>query len=359
MIGIHELNDKNSLEVNGQNKKPRVVIIRLSSLGDIILSTIAIEILKDNFEIFFLTKEEYQKVLSNNPYVKVLTVKDSSLQSIVTSSINIRRTLKPDYVLDLHDKIPTIVIRSIIGGKIFVWDAQRIQRRKAIITKNFSNIRPTVQRFAEAALRLMSTLNISENNAHNFKNYFKNYENYSPQIFTPMYPESEKLAEFLKIANSKVHILIAPESRMKSKMWDFNECNKLILELEKKNFIVSVIGADKKNSVLYQTEHKFFGDLSLSDIKLLVNSASVVVSVDSGIMHMASALGKPLIAIFTSSVPQLGFYPYGTTKLKIIEYGNLYCRPCSLHPKDCPEKHHICSKIPYIRVLNAISGLIS
>jgi ADP-heptose:LPS heptosyltransferase len=116
------------------NKKKKVLIIRLSSLGDVVLSQVAVEILKKNFDIFFITKEKYEPLLKLNPEIKeIITLKDSTLGELIKVLQKSKR-IKPDFILDLQDKILTKIIRMFLDPgrkRTYVWDAQRIERRKA------------------------------------------------------------------------------------------------------------------------------------------------------------------------------------------------------------------------------------
>jgi len=343
------------------NKKKKVLIIRLSSLGDVVLSQVAVEILKKNFDIFFITKEKYEPLLKLNPEIKeIITLKDSTLGELIKVLQKSKR-IKPDFILDLQDKILTKIIRMFLdpGGKrTYVWDAQRIERRKALLLKDFSKIKPVVQRFKEKSLEILkSELKLSEEE----KNYFFDLNseiNINPKIFPPQSPESEKLKNFLKKDSEKKIVCVAPESRWRTKMWSEKECSLLIKSLEKNGFKVAVVGEKPETSKLIEGGEKFFGELSLPDLIYLISKSSCVVSVDSGIMHIANALSIPCVAIFTSTTPHMGFSPYGKTY--IVEYGKLRCRPCSLFGKnECPQKHHICSLIPYKKVEEGIYKVIS
>lgn len=326
--------------------RKKVIVIRLSSLGDVVLSTSVIEILEKKFDVFFATKKYYQHILKNDPRIKgILTAEDSSLKELIKLARKIKE-MKPDAILDLHDKISTKLLRLMVDPfqKItFVWDSQRIERNKALLKKDFRNVRPVIVRFSEIASKLAGE-NPSQNHA-------------LPKIFPPPHPKSQKLKKFIQESQErrKNIICVAPESRWKTKMWNLTECDKLINSLEKSNFSVAVVGTKKEIEKYFSGGEKFFGELDIEDIVYLISKSHTVVSVDSGIAHIAYALQKRLIVIFTSTKPEMGFFTrdYG----KFVEYGNLRCRPCSLIGKDhCPQRHHLCSLIHYQKVEREIKN---
>jgi heptosyltransferase-2 len=70
----------------------------------------------------------------------------------------------------------------------------------------------------------------------------------------------------------------------------------------------------------------------------------VVVSNDTGLMHIAAAMKRNLVAIFGSTVKELGFFPIGTESI-VLERNDLSCRPCShIGRTSCPKKHFRCMK---------------
>src|SRR5206468_8824795 len=76
----------------------------------------------------------------------------------------------------------------------------------------------------------------------------------------------------------------------------------------------------------------------------LIERAAVLVTNDSATLHLASAVGTPVVAIFGPTVPAFGFGPR-SDRGGIVERGDLACRPCSHHgPRRCPLGHHRCMR---------------
>lgn len=86
------------------------------------------------------------------------------------------------------------------------------------------------------------------------------------------------------------------------------------------------------------------GKFSLMESACALSKMDAVVSNDSGFMHIADALQKPVIAIFGPTTKEFGFYPQNAGA-RVIEHKDLYCRPCShVGPDRCPEKHFRCMR---------------
>jgi heptosyltransferase II len=103
--------------------------------------------------------------------------------------------------------------------------------------------------------------------------------------------------------------------------------------------------------------HVAAGVLPLRVSAALMERARVLVTNDSAPLHLASAVGTPVVAIFGPTVPAFGFGPRGAAD-RIVEHPSLPCRPCSSHgPQVCPLGHHRCMReIGVERVLEAVSG---
>jgi heptosyltransferase-2 len=84
------------------------------------------------------------------------------------------------------------------------------------------------------------------------------------------------------------------------------------------------------------------GKLSLLQSAELIRHCRVLISNDSAPMHLAVAVGTPVVAIFGATVPEFGFAPRGPHDI-VIETKGLKCRPCSIHGgKKCPIKTFEC-----------------
>jgi len=97
-------------------------------------------------------------------------------------------------------------------------------------------------------------------------------------------------------------------------------------------------------NITYTNVLDLCGKLSLHDSAFLIKNSKVVITPDTGMMHIAAAFKKNIISLWGNTVPEFGMYPYMPgEKSKIFEIKNLKCRPCSkLGFKNCPKKHFKC-----------------
>lgn len=100
--------------------------------------------------------------------------------------------------------------------------------------------------------------------------------------------------------------------------------------------------------------HSAAGSLGLRASAALVERAALLVTNDSVALHMATALARPVVAIFGPTIPAFGFGPLDDGV--VVEHGGLSCRPCSPHgPMRCPLGHHRCMRdIAVARVERAV-----
>ena len=102
------------------------------------------------------------------------------------------------------------------------------------------------------------------------------------------------------------------------------------------------------------------GDLTLPESAAVVERAAALVTNDSAPLHLASAVGTPIVAIFGPTVPAFGFGPLRTGD-RVVEHADLPCRPCSQHgPQVCPLGHHRCMKdVGVEQVLSALTEVLN
>jgi heptosyltransferase-2 len=100
------------------------------------------------------------------------------------------------------------------------------------------------------------------------------------------------------------------------------------------------------------------GELGLRASAALLERAAALVTNDSAPLHLATAVGTPVVAVFGPTVPGFGFGPSRPGDV-VVQQTGLACRPCSLHgPRVCPLGHHRCMvEITVERVAAAVSGI--
>ncbi|MDA3793502.1 MAG: lipopolysaccharide heptosyltransferase II [Elusimicrobia bacterium] len=151
---------------------------------------------------------------------------------------------------------------------------------------------------------------------------------------------SLKYREIFNKGDKKKIVGIAPQSKWPTKCWPEERYKELAKSIKEKAKVV-IFGVEKEEwpeGVINLT-----AGTSVKELIAAINEIDILVSNDSGIMHIAAALGKPVIVIYGATVPDLGFTPYGNES--VIIQTELECRPCGLHgPKKCRLGHFKCMK---------------
>lgn len=307
----------------------KILIYRLSSIGDIVLTSPVIRCLKKAFpeaEIHYLTRKKYAELLSTNPYIDYLHLVDHSAKEI----INKLKSEKFDYLIDLHRNIRSISTRFSLKTKYSTFP--KLNFKKFLFTKFKINKMP---------------------NLHIVDRYFKAVE------FLNVKNDGQGLDLFIEKKTTLPENLIIEKNYISFAIGATYETKRYPISLikefiEKATLPVYIIGGvkEKKDGEFLQKGSKgkavsLCAMLSLQQSALLIKQSSLHISNDTGMMHFAAALKKPLLSIWGNTVPDFGMYPYYPEELKnqysIIERKDLSCRPCSkLGYHTCPKKHFKC-----------------
>jgi lipopolysaccharide heptosyltransferase II len=324
----------------------RILIIRLSSLGDIILTTPFLKILRQNFpdaEIDYCIKSEYKEVLAFNPNINNIIEVDNDLDFPGLKSL--RKKLQSnsyDLVFDLHNNLRTFYLKLFLRFKTNLFVFKKYSFRKFLLVKFKLNLMKDVPPIAEryiSTLNDLKEINLSQNNLH-------------PEVYTN--PEAEKkideILNKLKITGEEKLICIVPNAKHFTKTYPAGYYIELINKMgDDYSFLLVGKENDKKviNNIKSGTGKNVYDlcdKLSLLELTALMKKCALVISGDTGPMHIAEAEDIPLIMIAGSSVKEFGFYPQSENS-SVIENTGLSCRPCShIGRESCPKVHFKCMK---------------
>ena len=323
-----------------RSESPSILLIRLSSLGDIVLTTPLIAALRERYpgsRIEMVMAEEYESLVPVLPGLSKVHVFDKSAG--LAGLLALRQKLKAekfDFALDLHNVLRTRVLRRGLGKTICVIKKRTI-RRWLLVKFKIDRLKAcpdVIGRYFETA----KSLGVMDTGA-------------SPVLIT-------------KAIRQKDRIAIAPGARHWNKRWSAQNFAKVALELIARGNHIDLHGS--KEDAIFTEEiasnlpavhfTDFAGQLDLREAAERIGEASLMISNDSGLAHIAEAVGTRVIAIFGPTVKQFGFAPRSIDAV-VLEVEGLYCRPCTPNGLDhCPEKHFRCMKeiVPerVIEVLN-------
>lgn len=305
----------------------KILIIRLSSLGDLLLTTPLIRSIINKYphlEIDFITRYEFSDALKYNPNL-------SNLFSYNKNGEN--KKLFEDLIGRNYDLIIDLQNNNRSAGIV-----QSLSRPVAKFHK------PNVKKFLLVNFKInmfKQLLSIPERYADAVKEVELDDEGL--ELFVP-----DKIKS--RISKDKRHVGFCPGSKHFTKMWPeqyfIDLGNKL--KAEGKKIILFGGKDDKKICTNISSQIKDSIDLSGEDDLLQIaadmKNCEYIICNDSGLMHTACAADIPVVVLFGSTVIEFGFFPYKAQSL-VLENNSLSCRPCShIGKKSCPKKHFKCMK---------------
>lgn len=321
-----------TLQLENANK---VLVIRLSSLGDILLTTPVLRSIKKHFphlEIDFLLKEEFYNLIKENPNVSEIFIYKSDKEQME----ELREKLiskNYDLIIDLQNNFRTSSLLKKFKTKKVRFKKRDVE--KFLLVKFKWNLMKDEKqipvRYAESIGSLINT------DVTTF------LDDKSPDLYSDREPD--KL-----LAGKEKFIGICPGAKHFTKRWLKKHFLELCKLLNENGFKPVLFGGKLDKELCSEIKQKIPNAINLcNDNDILKTAADMkkckaVVSNDSGLMHTATAVGVPVAAIFGSTVKEFGFTPYNI-KNNVIENSGLYCRPCShIGKAECPEDHFRCMK---------------
>lgn len=317
-----------------ENRSPKFLIVRFSSIGDIVLTTPVIRNIKKSFpntELHYLTKEPFKDLLLNNPNLDKVWSFTQNLSEVIHGLKNEKFSL----VVDLHKNLRSFRLKNNL--RVPSVSFRKLNVEKFLLTtfkKNFLPSEHIVDRYLSAVKELGVTNDGEGLDYHFSQNFRATNKTWKPfdeahvvvvvgAAHKTKVPTAEKYAEIINKINQPIALIGGPKD----------------LALAK-NVAVLV-----HNQSLLQN---YCGATSVDESALLIESAKLVITPDTGMMHIAAALKKPIVSLWGNTTPAFGMSPYygnHKTPSLIAEVKNLPCRPCSKIGKNsCPKQHFMCMK---------------
>jgi ADP-heptose:LPS heptosyltransferase len=309
----------------------KILIVRFSSIGDIVLTTPVVRCLKEqlNCELHYLTKKSFQAVLEENPHIdKLITIKkeiDEVMRDLIQEQY--------DYVVDLHKNLRTFRLKMGLGTKSYSF--HKLNLEKWLIV-NWKVNRLPQKHIVDRNLDAVAALGI--------RNDGKGLEYFIAET------DKVDLTEFFETANPPAYVAFVIGAAHATKRLP---TEKIIDICRKTNRTIVLLGGpgereEGEHIAKEAGEHVInaCGKLRLNQSASVVAQADVVVTHDTGLMHIAAAYQRRIISIWGNTIPEFGMYPYyaeGQADHALFEVKGLSCRPCSkIGHKKCPKKHFNC-----------------
>lgn len=329
--------------------KPKVVI-RLSHMGDVALTTgvLAYWNEKQCESFVFITRAANAPLLENHPAVQEVIIVDdimSSTPAWIKGSRKLAARFADHCLLDLHGTLRSRILSFLWKGPIQRYPKFGLTRRLYDRTH------------AEKYKKILEATNVTQRYFMAQGNKPPHPSDLVPRIFLK---KEEKLAARRLLEGfdpEKPLVALHPYATHQAKQWPREQWHALTQDLEKLSFNWIVVGRDN-TPLLSGHEQEFTNKTNLRETCALLAEADLLVTADSGPMHLACGVGTPVAALFGPTVKAWGFYPAGIND-RVIEKDHP-CRPCSLHGgKPCPKNFECMAGISPQEVMTNIQEMLA
>ncbi|MCC8410026.1 glycosyltransferase family 9 protein [Mucilaginibacter sp. UR6-1] len=305
----------------------KILVIRFSSMGDIIYTTPVVRCLKKqlpNAEIHFLTKPAFQYIYNNNPYLdKLLLLKDT-----LSETIREIKAEKYDHIIDLHNNLRTTIIKLRTGIPASTYKKQRLRKWLSLKFK-LKLVPPThlVDRYLET-VKFLGVMNDGEP-----INYYINGQ----YNLSDLLPASHQNGFVAFIIGATHFTKRMPNHKI------INICRQINQPIILLGGNDVAANGDEISAAISDRIINLCGKTTLDQSVFLVSQAKSIIGFDTGLTHIAEAFNKPIASVWGGTTPELlGVQPYRVDKTLVAGI-ELPCRPCSKFglPK-CPLGHFKC-----------------
>ncbi len=323
----------------------KVLIVRFSSIGDIVLTTPVVRVIKtqvENAEVHFATKPQFSALFEENPYIDKMHYLRGSLGQLVAEL----KKEKFDFVVDLHHNLRTLLIKLQLGVRSQSFN--KLNWEKWLMVNLKINKLPS-QHIVERYLAAAAPLGVKNDSLgldyfipekdevpldwlpEGFRNGYVAYA-IGAQHATKKLPLN-RMIELCDKINKPIVLLGGKEDAENGeKIQAFFERQESSVPFEEG---LKELG---KKTIIYNACGKF----NLNQSASLVKQARYVFAHDTGLMHIAAAFKKEIFSIWGNTIPLFGMYPY-RTRFTVLENNKLACRPCSkIGHSQCPKGHFKC-----------------
>lgn len=326
---------------------PKFLIIRFSSIGDIVLTTPVIRCLRKRYPdatIHFLTKQSYKSILESNPYLdKVHTLGDSF--ELMLHELG---SEEYDYIIDLHHNLRTLRIKRFLK-KVKAFSFDKLNVEKFIYTNLKINTLPK-KHIVDRNLETLSSLGVANDGL--------GLDYFIPQKDTISHKD-------LPASHLLGYIAVVIGAALATKKMPLHKLKEMCAAINYPIILLGDKGDQEEGRIIAEADdikiYNACGKFNLNESADILRGAKLVITHDTGLMHIAAALQKPIISIWGNTVPAFGMYPYygklSAQHYDVVEIHKLWCRPCSkIGYKKCPLGHFKCmEKIAVNEIVNMVS----
>ena len=311
----------------------KYLIIRFSSIGDLVLTTPVIRCLKKQTgsEVHFLTKRSFKSILEHNPYIDKLYTIDEKVGEVMKDL----KQEKYDGIIDLHKNIRSLQVKFRLSAKSFSFDKINWQKWQMVNLKK--NVLPNLH-IVDRYMKTVEPLGV-KNDGEGLDYFLPADEAYTQKMITFKIRELDFQKPYMVFAIGAAHKTKVPPQKMIEQ-----------IATQTDDLVVFVGGPGEKALGDYVAVNQTniintAGTTTLHESAFLIKNAKKVITPDTGMMHIAAAFQKEIVSLWGNTIPEFGMTPYLTDnqQSKIFEVKNLPCRPCSkIGHEKCPKGHFKC-----------------
>lgn len=309
----------------------RILLVRFSSIGDILLTTPLIRALRRRLpdaHLIYVTKRAMAPLVADNPHLSQIVALEPD--EPLTRLASHLRGLQPTHGLDLHGSLRSAALRALVRCRWSGYAKRKVARTLLVATKldAYRGHVPVAERYFEAA----RSLDVRPDGG-------------PPEFFLGA-AARERVDRWLaerRLGDAPLAAL-APGAAHATKRWPIPHWQALAERLRGAGYRLVVMGGPEDRGAARQLAphaESAAGEFTLQETGACLARAKVLVSGDTGVMHMATGVGTPVVALFGPTVKAFGFFPY-QARTTVLEQ-DLRCRPCStMGTARCPLGHHRC-----------------
>ena len=320
------------------SSSPDILVVRFSSIGDVLLTTPLLRAIRTKWpgaRVTMLTKRQFVPLVSQNP--NLTEVLEVAPGDGIRELVGLIRRVEYTHILDLQGGLRTAPLRLLAGGPWSGYSHRRLARELLIRFKydTYKGHVPVPERYFEAA----AALGVVPDGG-------------PPEFFLDSESEATAAAWLSRadVGTRRPFVAVAPGAAHATKRWPADRWVELVRQVADTCADIVALGGPEDVAVSAEIAARSgtsvasaAGDLSLQETGAVLKRAAALISGDTGVMHMATGVGTPVVALFGPTVRQFGFFPYGAPASVVQR--DLDCRPCSSHgTEQCPLGHHRCMR---------------
>jgi ADP-heptose:LPS heptosyltransferase len=286
----------------------KALVIRLSSLGDVALSSVLFEpLFRAGYRTYLLTYSPYRELFEDDPRVCVIDTDKKSLLS--DGNLDRIRGLGIDVYIDIHRNIKSFLLRRKLKGRWVLYRKEALRRRLSVYLKF-----------------LRREYHITEAYSETLRELGIEVKDKRPKILV----SEDRLRSMKEIVGEETFLTLGVGARYRKKAYP--HFGKLVEILTDRGYRIVYVGDYRDRELVKDFPGlNLCGELSLTDVLAVIRLSKVFIGNDSGLLHCARAVRTPALQIYGGTHPTLGFSLYPEEGRVVIK--GMECQPCDIHGK--------------------------